>query len=96
MTGSREKAVIVACPYDATLGCELYRAGAELSMPELMDLARHHGLPSGTYFTWRGAEYLWYSAVRYTLTADGDVDESSAARIVQDASTSYHAKWRAL
>ena len=29
MTGSREKAVIVACPYDATLGCELYRNGQE-------------------------------------------------------------------
>ena len=93
MTGSREKAVIVRCPDDVTLGCELYRPGARLSMPDLMDMALHFSLPSGTYFNWRGVRYLWYGAVRYTLTDDGDVDESSAAVAVQDDSTSYHPKW---
>ena len=94
MTGSREKAVIVRCPYDATLGCELYRRGAELSMPEILDLVLHFALPSGTYWRYRHVTYLWYRAVRYTLTEDGDVDESSAAVAVQDDSTSYHPKWK--
>ena len=96
MTGSKEKAVIVRCPYDAALGCELYRPGARLSMPEIMDLILHCALPNGTYFKWRGVCYLWYGAARYTLTDDGDVDESSAAVLVRSEATSYHPKWRAL
>ena len=94
MTGAYSKVVIESCPYEYDIGCELYRPGARLSMPDLMDMALHFSLPSGTEFTWRGVRYLWYGAVRYTLTEDGDVDESSAARVVQDDSTSYHPQWR--
>ena len=99
MTGSREKAVIVRCPYDVTLGCELYRPGARLSMPEIMDLVLHFGIPNGTEYSYRGVTYRLYRSrhderlVRYVLV-DGEMLEDSAARVVQDETTSYHAKWR--
>ena len=95
MTGSREKAVIVRCPYDVTLGCEPFRRGAEFTLYELLDMAIHWTIPSGTYWTYKGDTFLFYRGLRYTLL-DGDVNELTAVEAACDEKTGYKLKWRVI
>ena len=90
---TRAKVVIESCPYEYDIGCEWFRPGAEFTPPELIDMVLHGALPNGTYWKCAGVRYLFYAGLRYELTDDDDIDESSAARVVSDASVGYHAAW---
>ena len=75
------------CPRDR------YNPGATFTMAEIIDMAYHGILPSGTYFSWCRVHYLFYDGVRYELTDDDDVDESSAAIVVKTKATGKRPKW---
>ena len=68
MSGDKTRVVILCCP-----GGHFPR-GAEFTRPEILAMAYDGSLPSGTYWRYKEHEHLFYQGVRYTLTADGDVD----------------------
>ena len=93
MTGDKTKCVILSCAFDRRWGCVPFDRGAEFTRPEMLEMAYDWVLPSGTYWNDRGTEYLFYRGLRYIVTADGDVDESSASKAVRDESTDYKLRW---
>ena len=90
---ARAKAIIESCPYEYDLGCEWFKPGAEFTPPEMIDMVLDGSLPNGTYWLCDGVRYVWYNGTRYELTTDEDIDESTAARVVSDATVGYHAAW---
>ena len=90
---ARAKVVIESCPYEFNIGCEWFRPGAVFTPPELIDMVQHGALPNGTYWKCDGVRYLFYDGTRYELTESDDIDESTAARVVSDATVGYHAAW---
>ena len=90
---ARAKAIIESCPYEYDLGCEWFKPGAEFTPPEMIDMVLDGSLPNGTYWLCDGVRYLFYAGLRYELTADDDIDESTASRVVADHTVKYHAAW---
>jgi len=96
MTGDKTKCIIIDCPFDRRWGCIPFNSGAEFARQEILEMAYDWILPSGTYWNDRGTEYVFYRGLRYVITADGDVDESSASRTTKDEHTDYKLRWIAV
>ena len=88
-------AVIIDCPYMPEHGCGKFKRGAEFSQAEMLMMARDRSLPSGTYWRVEDVTFLWYDGARYELTADGDVDESTAMRVVTSRNAHGKLMWEA-